>query len=109
MEADEIEPRLSWNDAPFVNRLAIGAINRLQQVDPRESRLEARAPDHVGDIEQPLVGEERLPSRTPVTRGTRSTPAATKSAGFTRISGPPFAMKDGRTLRPMGVATVRIR
>src|SRR5437870_7038618 len=46
-------------------------------------------------------------ARTPTVRGTRTTPAAERSFGFTRTSGPPCIENLCRALRPIGVRTVR--
>src|SRR5436190_3085594 len=59
VQADEIEPGLTRDDAAIVLRLAVGPEHR--QVDPREAWMEPRAPHDVGDVEHPPVLEERQP------------------------------------------------
>ena len=49
------------------------------------------------------------PLRTPVTRGTRSTPTAARSLGLTRINGPPVEIHLGRAFLPIGVPVVSTR
>jgi len=52
LEADEVQPRLGGDDAAFVHRLLL---REDGEVDPRESRVEPRAPDDVRHVEDAAV------------------------------------------------------
>ena len=57
LETDEIQPGLARDHTGIVLRVTVGVEHR--QVDPREARKEARAPNHVRHVERAAVLEDR--------------------------------------------------
>src|SRR5215813_14773718 len=58
MQSHKVEPRLALDDTAHLNRLAM-RVSGDRNVDPFETGMETRRPDHVGDLQQSAVVEKR--------------------------------------------------
>ena len=57
VQPDEVQPGLARHDTALVLRLAVWAEHR--KIDPREAWMEAGAPDHVRDVEDAAIRQQR--------------------------------------------------
>ena len=71
-----------------------------RQVDPGEAGMIAGAPDHVGDVEDAVILEQRTAVPHAHHAGYGSIPAAIRSSGLTRTNGAACPSNLGRSLRP---------